>query len=202
MQEIEMRWRLQNQNRFADGLAGLGVSRVLTDGYFSRTVQLLRSAHTDNSYTHRLRMTVRFDADGAGASCDFMLATKTKSQSGAALKIREEQEQCLDSSRGLSAHLTMLRTQGYRSGFVYEEIRHDMYVCGVTVSMRAFPFIGVWVEIEGPQDDIARAAEALGLSVQEAVSENWQTLFREHCAKNRVPATHMTFEEYAKCRRS
>ena len=107
-----------------------------------------------------------------------------------AIKVREEHETGVGDGEVL---LTILRELGWRVWFRYEKYREEFAAEDVVIAIDETP-IGVFVEIEGPEDRIHRTAAALGKTRQDYVTASYRALYLDHCREHGLDAGDMLFQ--------
>ena len=105
------------------------------------------------------------------------------------MKLREE----LETSVGDGAlALVILERLGYRVAFRYEKYREEYALHDVLVAIDDTP-VGAFVEIEGSDSGIAKAAALLGRGPQDYVLDSYRTLFVQNCLQRGVQPGDMVF---------
>ena len=105
------------------------------------------------------------------------------------LKLREEFETVVADGQVL---LTILAELGWRVWFRYEKYREEFAAEDIVIAIDETP-IGVFVEIEGSEEHIHRAAAALGKSPDDYVTASYRTLYVDHCRVQRLEPGDMLF---------
>lgn len=90
-------------------------------------------------------------------------------------KIREETEVEVSDFETVKKIFTGL---GYESVFAYEKYREVFQLDRVKLMVDETP-IGNFIEIEGPEDAIDRAAGKLGFGKDDYITDNYRTLFKK-----------------------
>jgi adenylate cyclase class 2 len=108
----------------------------------------------------------------------------------ALVKVREELETIVGDACVL---LRVLAELGFHVWFRYQKYREEFAIGDCIVAVDETP-VGVFVEIEGGEQDIADVAEALGRGTSDYVLESYRGLFVQHCEQRGVPATDMLFD--------
>ena len=106
------------------------------------------------------------------------------------LKVREELETAVEDGDRLA---TILVRAGFDVWFRYEKYREEFALEGALVAVDETP-VGTFIEIEGTDDAIAAAAQALGREPSDYVIDSYRTLFARFCEERGLAATHMVFE--------
>lgn len=100
----------------------------------------------------------------------------------AGLKVLEEFETRVDDPSALEA---ILHALGYKASFAYEKVRETWDIMAqdgvVHVCLDRLPF-GRFVELEGPARALEAAAGALGLSMNDGLTDNYHALHRKYLA--------------------
>lgn len=106
-----------------------------------------------------------------------------------AVKTREEHETVVGDGEVL---LTILGELGWRVWFRYEKYREEFAAEDVVIAIDETP-IGVFVEIEGFEDHIHRAAAALGKAQADYVTSSYRSLYLDYCRERGVEPGDMLF---------
>ncbi|HUE88420.1 MAG TPA: class IV adenylate cyclase [Vicinamibacterales bacterium] len=106
-----------------------------------------------------------------------------------AIKVREEHETVVADGEEL---LTILGELGLRVWFRYEKYREEFSAEDIVIAIDETP-IGVFVEIEGSEDHIHRAAQALGRTSTDYVTASYRSLYLDHCRAQGVNPADMLF---------
>ena len=105
------------------------------------------------------------------------------------VKIREEHETVVGDGAMVS---TILSELGLRVWFRYEKYREELAAGDLVIAIDETP-IGVFVEIEGSEAHIERAAAALGKTPADYITASYRTLFVEHCHERGIEPRDMLF---------
>ncbi len=89
----------------------------------------------------------------------------------------------------------VLNRLGYQPVFRYEKFRTQLRIIGEPgiITIDETP-IGVYLEIEGPQDWIDSTAERLGLSKMQFLTVSYASLYRDYRAQHAAAPPDMTFD--------
>jgi adenylate cyclase class 2 len=117
-----------------------------------------------------------------------LLTFKGPVQAGV-MKVREEHETVVADGEAL---LTILDALGLRVWFRYEKYREEFSAEDIVIAIDETP-IGVFVEIEGSEDHIHRAAVALGRTSQDYLTASYRSLYLDHCRTQGVTPADMLF---------
>ncbi len=137
----------------------------------------------DNQLLHR-RSALRVRSENGKS----LLTFKGPVEPGA-MKVREEYETVVADGEEL---LIILGALGLRVWFRYEKYREEYSAEDIVIAIDETP-IGVFVEIEGSEDHIQRAAEALGKASSDFVTASYRSLYLEHCRAQGVTPADMLF---------
>ncbi|MGH9198108.1 MAG: class IV adenylate cyclase, partial [Acidimicrobiia bacterium] len=108
----------------------------------------------------------------------------------APMKVREEWETLTADGEAMLAILNQL---GFTVWFRYQKFREEFALAGATLAIDETP-MGTFVEIEGAEQAIIDAAQALGRTSNEYLLDSYRTLYLRHCQeRGNVPA-NMLFE--------
>lgn len=166
--EIEKKYRLarEQQERLRERLRAVGAT---LDGEEFEENTLYAGAGLDpQSRILRLRRT---DARAT-------LTYKERFATDSFIKHQREDETAVEDADALAAILDAL---GYRPALVYEKRRTTWHVAGVEVLVDELPF-GLFVEIEGAENDINRAEELLQLDGAAGEHASYPELTARHGA--------------------
>jgi adenylate cyclase class 2 len=117
-----------------------------------------------------------------------LLTFKGPVQPGA-MKVRDEYETVVADGEEL---LIILGALGLRAWFRYQKYREEYSAEDIVIAIDETP-IGVFVEIEGSEDHIQRAAAALGKTPPDYVTASYRSLYLEHCRAQGVTPADMLF---------
>lgn len=88
----------------------------------------------------------------------------------------------------------LLEGLGLRVWFRYEKYRTHFRIAGSTLQIELDETpIGAFLELEGPQQSIDRAAKALGYSVGEYITASYLELYVVDCARKGISVADMVF---------
>jgi adenylate cyclase class 2 len=162
--EIEKKYRLTESNReyVERRLQEVGVK---PDRQESEENTLYSSASLDPQ-----RFVLRLRRTGNGAT----LAFKQRFQSSAETKHHREEESAVEDPAAVDA---ILQGIGFRPSLVYEKRRTTWQVFDVELVLDELPF-GLFMEIEGSEEAIEAAEEALGLAGFEVEHASYPQLTR------------------------
>jgi adenylate cyclase class 2 len=105
------------------------------------------------------------------------------------MKVREEYETVVADGDML---LTILQELGLRVWFRYEKYREEFSAEDVVIAIDETP-VGTFVEIEGGEEHIHRAAAALGKTRADYITDSYRTLFARYCDEHRLGDIDMVF---------
>ena len=105
------------------------------------------------------------------------------------MKVRHEYETVVADGEEL---LIILGALGLRVWFRYQKYREEYSAEDIVIAIDETP-IGVFVEIEGSEDHIQRAAAALGKAPDDYVTASYRSLYLEHCRAQGVTPADMLF---------
>lgn len=106
-----------------------------------------------------------------------------------AMKVREEHETIVADGAVL---LTILGELGLRVWFRYEKYREEFSAEDIVIAIDETP-IGVFVEIEGSEAHIERAARALGRTPADFVTASYRSLYLDYCRARGQSPSDMLF---------
>jgi adenylate cyclase class 2 len=107
------------------------------------------------------------------------------------VKVREEHETVVADGEVL---LTILRELGWSVWFRYEKYREEFAAVDVVIAIDETP-IGVFVEIEGPEEHIHSAAASLGRGANDYLTSSYRALYLDHCQAADIRPGDMLFDD-------
>ena len=105
-------------------------------------------------------------------------------------KVRQEEETVVEDPAAVEA---LLEGLGFRPIYRYQTYRTLFEVGDLHVCLDETP-LGCYVELEGPPDQIDRAAEVMGISRDEYVLETYRELQERHAMERGTVAGDLVFE--------
>jgi len=108
-----------------------------------------------------------------------------------AMKLREELETM--AADGLLL-IRILEELGFTVWFRYQKYREEFAIDDVIIAVDETP-VGSFIEIEGGDQGIAEAAEALGRGPRDYVVDSYRTLYMQYCQAAGIMSTEMLFDE-------
>jgi adenylate cyclase class 2 len=105
------------------------------------------------------------------------------------MKVREEIE---TEAGDAGILLAILERLGLAVWFRYEKYREEFSGSEVVIAVDETP-IGTFVELEGSEPGVARAAHALGRGPDAYITASYRGLFARHCEERGLPVTDMLF---------
>ncbi len=139
---------------------------------------------TEDERLRRQRSTLRVRSEGGKA-----LLTYKGPVIPAAIKIREEYETVVADGAALQIILEEL---GMHVWFRYEKYREEFLSDDVVIAVDETP-VGVYVEIEGPEEAIDRTAAALGRTAADYITDSYRFIFLQHRDANGLAGHDMVF---------
>jgi adenylate cyclase, class 2 len=107
------------------------------------------------------------------------------------MKVREELETVVGDGTLL---LRILEALGFHVWFRYEKYRQEFAKDDVIVAIDETP-IGTFVEIEGGEQGIVAATEALGRGPADYLTDSYRGLFVQYCHERGLSPAHMLFHD-------
>jgi len=105
------------------------------------------------------------------------------------MKIREEQETEVGDAEVLRR---VLRELGLHAWFRYQKFREEFQAPGVIIAIDETP-VGTYLEIEGSEEGILTAADALGCSPADFILDSYRGLFVAFAQIHHITARDMLF---------
>jgi len=106
------------------------------------------------------------------------------------MKIREEQETEVGDAEVLRR---VLRELGLHAWFRYQKFREEFQAPGVVIALDETP-VGTYLEIEGSEEGILTAADALGCSQADFILNSYRGLFIAFAQTHNITARDMLFD--------
>lgn len=107
--------------------------------------------------------------------------------------VREELETvCADGA----VLIRILEELGFRTWFRYEKYREEFTADDVVIAIDETP-VGVFVEIEGSDEDIEEIARALGRGPADYITDSYRGLFVRYCSERGLEPADMVFSPTA-----
>jgi adenylate cyclase, class 2 len=151
----------------------------------ARRLQTDHLLDTEDRQLYRQRCALRVRDENGTA----VLTFKGPVQPGT-MKIRDEHETTVSDR---SALLAILHGLGFRVWFTYQKYREEFRAADVIIAVDETP-IGTFVEIEGTELGIDRAAAALRRTSTDYITASYRTLYVEHCESRGFEPRDMVFE--------
>jgi len=105
------------------------------------------------------------------------------------MKLREEIETMVGDAAGM---MSILHTLGFNVWFRYEKMREEFRYGEAVIAVDETP-VGTFVEIEGSEHSVARAAAALGRGPSDYVLDSYRTLYIQYQTDAGLPVSDMLF---------
>ena len=111
-------------------------------------------------------------------------------------KVRQEEETVVEDPAAVEA---MLEGLGFRPIYRYQKYRTLFEIGALHVCLDETP-LGCYVELEGPPDQIDRAAEVMGMPRERYVLETYRELQEKHAMEHGIEAGDLVFDPPAEDR--
>jgi len=178
--EIEVKFRVSDLADVERKLIALDAVKV--DEGFERNLIFDRNGEFEAA---EKLLRLRSYAGGA------MITYKEKVPS-ARFKVRKE----LNLSAGdFEGARKLLEALGFAVVHVYEKRRMTYGLGDVGITLDEVPMLGKFIEIEGSEAGIEETAAKLGFSMDDAILENYNQLFRRFCGEKGLKCRDMVFGE-------
>lgn len=190
--EIEAKMRVQDRDQLVARLSIAGAKEQArwteVNSYFDTPHRTLRS--TDQG----LRLRVERQTDGR--DCVAILTHKGPRAAGD-LKQRAETEVVVSNAHAAADLLTAL---GYVLTRSFEKRRHRWELGGCHVDMDTLPYLGDFVEIEGPSKEVILAVRHdLGLDAQPLVNDSYIAMLEAYVMQHQIHDPHIGFDRPDAC---
>lgn len=178
MKEIEIKIKIENIKEIRDKILNLNVEFIKTekeiDEYFDFEDKRLINA--DKTLRIRNKEVVCF---------------KGPRENHENKKISEETEIKINNYENF---INFLNKSGIKVSFVKEKIREYFKKDNLIITIDTLPYLGSFIEIEGPEEAIDNAANKLGFSKDDYITEIYSKLFNKFKKENNIQAKWMVFE--------
>lgn len=178
--EREVKLRFESRQAARDAIDRIDGVRILR----SRRLQHDALLDSVDGRLYARRSAVRVRADGP----DCVLTYKGPPQPDV-MKVREEYETRVGDA---PTAFRILDELGYQVIFRYEKYREEFGAASAILAIDETP-IGVFVEIEGSEQDVARLTLALGRTPQDYVTASYRALYLEECHRRGDTPRDMLF---------
>lgn len=183
MIEIELKFEIENTEKIAQALKGLGFV-LKRERTYEKTVMYDNPAELMQITDGRVR--VRQSGDRVEFSYK-----KPITREG----IKQEIEYEVEVSNFAELE-RILESMEFTPTTSYERYRTELEKDGVKATIDEFPFVK-FLELEGPKDQIKAAAEGLGFAMKDNLTDSCDTLFTKwRQEKGLKPVPHMRFDDY------
>jgi adenylate cyclase, class 2 len=177
--ETEIKLRFESADAARQAVAGLGATpdaaRRLQD-------DALLDDEAGTLYARRCALRVRRDGDNGRVTFKGPVIPGP-------MKSREEIETSIGDGDAL---LRVFRELGFTPRFRYQKFREEHRLGALIVAIDETP-IGVFVELEGPEAEIAAAAGRLGFTPNDYIRASYRTLFLEYRQAHGLASDDMIF---------
>jgi adenylate cyclase class 2 len=178
MDEIEIKFRLSDPDEIRRQLKSVGA--VLNGKVFERNVTFDDAAREFGNDMNMLR--VRDDGH-------ITITFKEKPRDHRFMKRREINLKTEDFQKSID----MIKSLGFLPVWSYEKHRENWILGKTLITVDRLPFIGDWMEIEGPEKEIDKTIKLLGLSHKDGVKKTYKRVFQDYCAENKMEFRDMVF---------
>lgn len=154
--------------------------------FISRAVE--RDVYYDNKFARFPGWVIRLRNTGGNKGAFTIKLPGEKS--GSMFKIREELEAAVSN---VSEFDKVLKSVGFRPCFIKEKIRETYKSGQLKVLIDKLPYIGLYIELEGPKRAIKRTADLLGLDPAEGSSDTYMDIFEAYKKAAKKPNLKLKF---------
>lgn len=185
--EIEAKMRLDDVAALEAKLAALGAQRAAvlheTNTFFDTDRQTLKSGDRG--------LRVRIERDVATGQSTVRITHKGPRAHGR-LKSRPEVELTVDDAH---AAAKLLGALGFHPVLGFEKLRRRWVLDGCRVELDRLPYLGDFVEIEGPSDKAVLATrEKLGLADKPMLQTSYIAMLSNHLREQSIVKTHVPLD--------
>lgn len=185
--EIEAKMRLTDRaamQRLLEERGAAPIARLTeTNTFFDTAEGRLKSSDQG------LRVRVEQDPDNGRRA----IITHKGPRAHGRLKSRSETEVVVDDPHKAAELLDAL---GFRPGLSFEKRRTRWKLDGCTVELDELPYLGHFIEIEGPSDEAVLAVrEALGLADTPLIKSSYIAMLWTYLREHHISATHIRFAD-------
>ncbi len=184
--EIEIKLRVDSHEAIRTRLAQAGAHRVgftlETNIFFDRPDRSLRAANSG--------LRIRLEKHDGGAPLTALMTFKGPPQASP-LHPREAFDIAVDPPEQA---ISLVEVLGFHRTLAYEKRRESWTLGGCKVELDELPYLGTFMEIEGPSEEAVIAVQArLGLSNIPAVKPSYIQMVDEYVRTHPVAAATLTF---------
>ena len=185
MKEIEIKFRLDNPDAIRDKIKKIGAKFIKK--VFEENFRFDNAKNEIQSKNHLLRL--RKD--------DVVRLTfKDKRKysqniNGRNLQVAEEIEVEISDFRKMKIILERL---GFKIFSRYQKEREIWHYQNCEVLIDKLPYLGYFLEIEAPAQDIEKLTELLGLNIQNGIINSYGEIWKQYRKKHKIKARDMLFK--------
>ncbi len=177
-QEIEVKFRLENEKAFIDHLNKMGFINV-KDVFETNIIFDMM----DGSYSSRGRLVRVRETDKGN-----ILTYKEKQGEDSQYKVRTEIETSIDDSEQM---IEMLKYMGFIISFVYQKKRMYFTKDDIEITIDKLPF-GNYIEIEATKNQIVNLSKELNLEMTEISNMSYLALYYKVCRRQNIQPSSVT----------
>ena len=177
-QEIEVKFRLENEKAFIDHLNKMGFINV-KDVFETNIIFDMM----DGSYSSRGRLVRVRETDKGN-----ILTYKEKQGEDSQYKVRTEIETSIDDSEQM---IEMLKYMGFIISFVYQKKRMHFTKDDIEITIDKLPF-GNYIEIEATKNQIVNLSKELNLEMTEISNMSYLALYYKVCRRQNIQPSSVT----------
>lgn len=179
--EIEVKFRVGNTKPYGEKLQKLGAK--LVESGLERNIKYKGNGLEKTKDLLRLR-----------SYCGKSIITHKSKPKNApkGFKAREETEITVDSLQNAKK---IIEGIGFEKSWIYEKNRQVWFLDGVEVLIDELPLIGNFIEIEGTEKEIEFTAKKLGFDMKDAITKNYEKLYKEYIKGNGLSEEDLVFKE-------
>jgi adenylate cyclase, class 2 len=177
-QEIEVKFRLENEKAFIDHLNKMGFINV-KDVFETNIIFDMM----DGSYSSRGRLVRVRETDKGN-----ILTYKEKQGEDSQYKVRTEIETSIDDSEQM---IEMLKYMGFIISFVYQKKRMHFTKDDIEITIDKLPF-GNYIEIEATKNQIVNLSKELNLEMTEISNMSYLALYYKVCWEQNIQPSSVT----------
>ena len=178
--EIETKFKIKKKAPIVKALKAMGAQFVSRE--YERDIYY----HVVSSKSALSVIRFRFLKNGGL----FTIKSARGQKSSTQYKVREEHEVMIDDAKGFCL---MLKRIGFVPKFRKEKKRDTYRWKNAKIVIDELPYLGLYIEIEGPKKRIKEGASALSLSMDEAIAVSYMDLFNAYKKSNKKPNLELVF---------
>ncbi len=177
--ETELRFRIEGPGPFREKLRSIGAKCL--GNVFERNIVF----DNKNRELKNKGELLRLRNNGK-----FIVTWKSNEEKNTKYKVRKEINMEVSDFGEAKVLFEML---GFFPVHLYEKERETWKLGNLEMLIDKLPYLGWFLEFEGPENKIEGVAKMLGLDMKDGIKDGYVKLFSEHCRRNNLNLKDMVF---------